>query len=43
LFGTDGNIYGIVVKKMETNKDFPDTEFVFDAKKFTDVEVIDLR
>jgi len=43
LFGTDGNIYGIVVKKMETNKDFPDTEFVFDAKKFPDVEIIDLR
>ena len=43
LYGTDGNIYGIVVKKMETNKDFPDTDFVFDAKKFSDVEVIDLR
>jgi outer membrane lipoprotein-sorting protein len=43
LFGTDGNIYGIVVKKMETNKEFPDGEFVFDAKKFPDVEVIDLR
>ena len=43
LYGTDGNIYGIVVKKMETNKDFPDSDFVFDAKKFSDVEVIDLR
>ena len=43
LYGTDGNIYGIVVKKMETNKDFPDTDFVFDAKKFSDVEIIDLR
>lgn len=43
LFGTDGNVYGIVVKKMETNKDFPDSDFVFDAKKFPDVEVIDLR
>ncbi|GAB1453169.1 hypothetical protein MASR2M47_32250 [Draconibacterium sp.] len=43
LFDTDGNIYGIVVKKMETNKEFPDGEFVFDAKKFPDVEVIDLR
>ncbi|TNF42022.1 MAG: outer membrane lipoprotein carrier protein LolA [Bacteroidetes bacterium] len=43
LFGTDGNIYGINVKKMETNKDFPDSEFVFDAKKFPDVEIIDLR
>jgi outer membrane lipoprotein-sorting protein len=43
LFGTDGNLYGIEVKKMETNKDFPDSEFVFDAKKFSDVEIIDLR
>jgi len=43
LFGTDGNVYGIVVKKMETNKEFPDSDFVFDAKKFPDVEVIDLR
>jgi len=39
----DGNMYGIIVKKMETNKDFPDTDFVFDAKKFSDVEIIDLR
>ena len=43
LFGTDGNLYGIVVKKMETNKDFQDAEFAFDAKKFPDVEIIDLR
>jgi len=43
LFGTDGNLYGIVVKKMETNKEFPDAEFAFDAKKFPDVEIIDLR
>lgn len=43
LFGTDGNVYGIVVKKMETSKDFPDTDFTFDAKKFPDVEIIDLR
>ncbi len=43
LFATDGNVYGIVVKKMETSKDFPDTDFTFDAKKFPDVELIDLR
>ena len=43
LFGTDGNLYGISVKKMETNKEFTDSEFAFDAKKFPDVEVIDLR
>jgi outer membrane lipoprotein-sorting protein len=43
LFGTDSNVYGIVVKKMETNKDISDSDFVFDAKKFPDIEVIDLR
>jgi outer membrane lipoprotein-sorting protein len=43
LFGTDGNIYGILVKKMEMDKDFNDSEFIFDAKKFPDVEIIDLR
>jgi len=43
LFGTDGNMYGIVVKKMETNKDFTESDFVFDAGKFPDVEIIDLR
>jgi len=43
LFGTDGNLYSIVVKKMETNKEFPDSDFVFDASKFPDVEIIDLR
>ena len=43
LSGNDGNMYGIIVKKMETNKEFPDAEFAFDAKKFPDVEIIDLR
>lgn len=43
LHGTDGNLYGLVVKKIETDKDFPDNDFVFDAKKFPDVEIIDLR
>lgn len=43
LHGTDGNLYGLVVKKMETDRDFPDNDFVFDAKKFPDVEIIDLR
>jgi len=43
LYSTDGNLYGIVVKKMNTNVDFPDSDFVFDANKHPDVEVIDLR
>jgi outer membrane lipoprotein-sorting protein len=43
LYGTDGNQYGIEIKNMATNKNFPDSEFVFDAGKFPDVEIIDLR
>lgn len=43
LYGTDENLYGIVVKKMETNKSFVDSDFVFDKSKHEDVEVIDLR
>jgi outer membrane lipoprotein-sorting protein len=43
LMGTDENVYGIVVKKMESNKEMPDSEFVFVESKYPDVEVIDLR
>jgi len=43
LMGTDGNLYIIKVKNMKTNKPFSDSDFVFDASKFNDVEVIDLR
>ena len=43
LYSTDGNQYGIDVKKMNTNVDFQDSDFVFNAAKHPDVEVIDLR
>ncbi|MEZ5104042.1 MAG: outer membrane lipoprotein carrier protein LolA [Draconibacterium sp.] len=43
LYGNDGNIYGIDVKKMETNNEFKDSEFVFNPSGFPDVEIIDLR
>ena len=43
LYGTDGNLYGIEVRNMETNKDLPDSDFIFDASKFDDVEIIDFR
>lgn len=43
LFGTDGNVYGIMVKKLETNKEFPDSDFVFNTTKYPDIEVIDFR
>ena len=43
LSSTDGNIYGIDVKKLETNQDLPDSDFVFNKDKYPDLEVIDLR
>lgn len=43
LYETDGNLYGIEVLKMETNREFPDTDFVFDSSKYKDLEIIDFR
>jgi len=43
LYATDDNLYTIEVKKMDTGNDFPDSDFVFDAGKYGDVEVIDFR
>ncbi len=43
LNGTDGNTYTIKVNKFEPNREIPDAEFIFDAKKYPGVEVIDLR
>jgi len=43
LYDTDGSQYIIEVKNMVTNKTFPDSDFVFDARKFPDVNVIDQR
>lgn len=43
LYSVDGNLYTILVKKMETSKEFPDSDFVFNPAKYADVEVIDFR
>lgn len=43
LYGTDENLYGIYVKKMEVNKAYPDSDFAFDVSKYPDIEVIDDR
>jgi outer membrane lipoprotein-sorting protein len=43
LHGTDENLYGIEVNKMVTDQSFPDSDFVFDASKYDDIEEIDLR
>ena len=43
LYGTDENLYGFVINKMKTNVDLPDSDFVFDAGEYKDLEVIDFR
>lgn len=43
LYGTDGNVYGIDVKKMDTQTEIPDSYFVFNVSEYGDVEVIDFR
>jgi len=43
LYGTDGNLYGIEVKDIDTDIDLPDSFFVFNKSEFGDVEVIDFR
>ncbi|SHF74466.1 Outer membrane lipoprotein-sorting protein [Mariniphaga anaerophila] len=43
LYGTDGNIYGVEVKKMDTQTELPDSFFMFNASDYDDVEVIDFR
>lgn len=43
LFGTDGNTYGIEIKKMNTTANLPDAHFIFNPAGFPDLEVIDFR
>lgn len=43
LYGTDGNLYGIELKKLETNIEFAESDFMFDTSKYGDVEIIDFR
>lgn len=43
MTGTDDNTYTIKVAKMNTSKDYPASTFVFNTKKHSDVDVIDMR
>jgi outer membrane lipoprotein-sorting protein len=43
LHGTDGNLYGVEVKTMDTGKALPDSHFVFNQNEYNDLEVIDFR
>jgi len=43
LYATDENLYRIVVSKLETSTEFPDSDFVFNKANYGDVEEIDFR
>lgn len=43
LHATDENLYRIVVSKLETSTEFPDSDFVFNKANYGDVEEIDFR
>ena len=43
VFEKNGNRYTYSVSSMKTNTQIPDTLFVFDAKKYPNVELVDLR
>jgi outer membrane lipoprotein-sorting protein len=43
LHGTDGNLYSVDVKNMDTGMNLPDSHFVFNPGKYTDLEIIDFR
>jgi outer membrane lipoprotein carrier protein len=43
VFEKNGNRYIYTITGMKTNTDLPASLFVFDSKKYPNVEVVDLR
>lgn len=43
MHGTDKNLYGVEITRLETGKSLPDSHFVFNPKNYKDIEVIDFR
>ena len=43
IFDKNGTLYTYAIKNFVPNSVIPDTNFVFDTKKYPDVEVVDLR
>lgn len=43
IFGKDGSNYSIKISNYNTSLEFDDSYFVFDEKKYKNIEVVDLR
>lgn len=41
--GKDGNIINVIVTQLKTDGSYADADFVFDAKKYKGIEVVDMR
>ena len=43
IAGKDGNSYKVSISQFKTDGVFKDSDFVFDASKYKDVEIVDMR
>ncbi len=43
ISGKDGNSYKVSISQFKTDGVFKDSDFVFDASKYKDVEIVDMR
>ena len=43
MTGKDGNAYSVAITQMKTDGVYKDSDFVFDAKKYKGIEVVDMR
>jgi len=43
MTGKDGNKYNVLVSELKTDGVYKDADFVFDPKKYKDIEIVDMR
>lgn len=43
MTGKDGNKYNVLVSELKTDGVYKDSDFVFDPKKYKDIEIVDMR
>jgi len=43
MTGKDGNKYNVLVSELKTDGVYKDTDFIFDPKKYKDIEIVDMR
>lgn len=43
MTGKDGNKYNVLVSELKTDGVYKDIDFVFDPKKYKDIEIVDMR